>query len=154
MNETRAIYLGRRISADHKLVHAFCAQSHPGQVSHFRFRRGGGWVVGGIYTTEADVVDGNLSSMMAPSEWSGERHDDRDQVMAWELLDRRAQQAHAARAAGARARRHPTYESCIARLDTVMDQARTRTEAEQIAGTVRQVLIANWHQRRRSEGPR
>lgn len=148
MNETRVLYLGRRTGRDDKLVQAFTTEP-AGEECLFRFRRGGGWVVGGIYVTEAVVEDGILRTMMAPETWTGDLHQDRDQVAAWELQDRRAQQAHAARAAAARARREPTYEAALARLHPVMDCARTLNEAEQIADAVRGTLIASWHQRRR-----
>ena len=155
MSEQRVIYLGRRLTTARKIAHLFGLESDPDITGLFDFRRGGPWVIGGIYDTEGETsLEGHINSLFPPHSWGGDRPEDPAQVAAWELLDRQAFQAHAARAAEARARRCPTYLEALTELAPIMDCARTRAEADQIAQTIRFALIDSWHSRRVAHGDR
>ncbi len=155
MSEHPVIYQGRRLTTVRKIAHAFALEADPSVSGLFSFRRGGPWVIGGIYTTQGQTSDaGHIASMAPPTHWGGDRLEDPAQVAAWELLDRQAFLAHAASAAEARARRSPTYAEAVNQLAPIMDCARTRTEAEQIAQTIRHTLIDSWHSRRLTGGGR
>lgn len=148
MSGHRVVYLGRRRTTTGRLAHAFRLETGHDTEGLFAFRRGS-WVIGGLYLTQGDTApDGHLQSLSAPDSWTGDRVEDTAQVAAWELLDRQAYQAHAARPAEARARHSPTYTAALADLAPLMDCARTRTEAEQIAQTIRHALIDSWYARR------
>lgn len=150
MSEQRVVYLGRRVMASGKLAHAFTLEAAQDAVGIFGFRRGK-WVVGGVYVTEGEADEnGRMRSLTAPGEWGGVRVPDETQIATWELLDRQAQQTHAAQAAEARARRNPTYAHALEEWAPVMDSARTFAEAEAIAETIRRSLIEGWHRRARA----
>lgn len=136
------IYAGRRVSKADKPSHVWFLGDR-----ELRYDKLKGTAIGGVYTVDSDQGDDDsLGATVYPStlRYTGEQHDDVDQVALWQAADESARAEIALAAAERRHSKSSELDTTLEPLLELVRKARTRGDVVALERVVQARLEKAW----------